>query len=396
MHHGDLAVARTLGRLGVPVYAVVADGLAPIAASRYATKSFIWKSWPRNQTGFLEAMSAIAASIGRPAIVFPMDDLSSILAAESGAELARSFVLPQVRPGLPRQLADKMLLNSLCLKVGIPVACSVVPHSMNDVFAFAKTSKFPVVLKAAQQWALLDGRFSTKIVATSDELIAFYKKLKDVSQPPSILQEYFDGEDWISHGYYNSAKRIHMTFTGRKLLGYPAAAGSTAVGLSVPNETLRRQTENLLDEISYSGIVDIDWRRDGRDGQYRILDCNPRIGQNFRMFESTTGVDVVRAQYLDLTGQSIGDTSMVAGRSFTVETFCFLAFLRGSSSTSPAGGVMKSPGPRRELAWWSRDDPLPFFVMGARFPFTLLRRAFRRFVARFTSIRRKPSGQSAN
>jgi hypothetical protein len=39
IHHGSLAVARTLGRLGVRVYAVVEDAFVPLAMSRYLTKA---------------------------------------------------------------------------------------------------------------------------------------------------------------------------------------------------------------------------------------------------------------------------------------------------------------------------------------------------------------------
>ena len=47
IHHGAVGIARTLGRLGVPVYAVVEDSFTPLATSRYLTKAFVWKSWPR-------------------------------------------------------------------------------------------------------------------------------------------------------------------------------------------------------------------------------------------------------------------------------------------------------------------------------------------------------------
>jgi D-aspartate ligase len=119
-----------------------------------------------------------------------------------------------------------------------------------------------------------------------------------------------------------SENNVYVTFTGRKLRGYPADAGSTALGVSLGNETLRCQCERFLKAVAYSGITDIDWRKDARDGQYKILDCNPRVGQNFRMFENGAAIDVVPAQHLDLTGRFIDRASMIDGRLFTVETFC--------------------------------------------------------------------------
>ncbi|MGA7383857.1 MAG: hypothetical protein WBW81_03915, partial [Methylocella sp.] len=311
IHHGALAVARTLGRLGVPVYAVVDDGYAPLALSRYLTRAFVWESWPVDPASFLKEMSTIAGFIGHPAIIVPMDDLSAVFVAENAASLARWFLFPKVPPQLPRQLANKASLHALCAKIGIPSVRSVVPHSIDDVRAFAQGTAFPVVAKAADQWLLLHDRYSTKVIQTPRELFEFYEKIYFTEYSSTILQEYIVGVDWISHGYYNREKNIYVTFTGRKLRAYPARAGSTALGVSIGNETLRCQSERFLKAVAFSGITDIDWREDVRDGQYKILDCNPRVGQNFRMFENSAAIDVVRAQHLDLTGRCIDCAPMI-------------------------------------------------------------------------------------
>ena len=50
--------------------------------------------------------------------------------------------------------------------------------------------------------------------------------------------------------------------------------------------------------IGYMGIMDFDYRLDLRDGRYKLLDFNPRIGAQFRLFESHDGMDVARAMSL--------------------------------------------------------------------------------------------------
>lgn len=153
--------------------------------------------------------------------------------------------------------------------------------------------------------------------------------------------------------------------------------------MSIGNETLRCQSESLLKAVAYSGITDIDWRKDERDGQYKILDCNPRVGQNFRMFENSAAIDVVRAQHLDLTGRCIDYAPMIDGGLFTVESFCLQALLRRPRRTTlkPDVGIYLRPR-SRELAWWSSDDPLPFFMMSMRLFSRVLGRAFRHIVGR--------------
>src|SRR5207245_8858509 len=113
-----------------------------------------------------------------------------------------------------------------------------------------------------------------------------------------------------------------------------------------------------------AGIMDIDYRLDKRDGQYKLLDFNPRIGANFRMFEDRAGVDVVRALHLDLTGRSVPRLPVVEGRTFIVEPydlFTTLGYMRRSGLTLRAW--WRSLKGRREIAWFNWRDPAPFLSM---------------------------------
>jgi predicted ATP-grasp superfamily ATP-dependent carboligase len=378
IHHGVLGIARTLGRLGIAVYAVVEDRLTPLAVSRYLTKSFVWETWPGEREALLNAMSAIGEYIGLPTILIPVDDLSAVCVAENASALGRWFILPQLARDLPRQLADKASLYSLCHQIGIPCAKSIVPRSAADVDEFVKHTTFPVVVKAAEQWRLLNGRHNAVVLPTRESLSAFCQSVDSEERSRMILQEYIPGEDWIYHGYANSATNLYLGFTGKKLLGHPPDAGSTAMGASLRNETLASQCERLLRAVAYSGITDMDWRKDERDGQYKILDCNPRVGMNFRMFETSEAIDVVRAQHLDLTGRSFERGPMIEGRLFTAESFYFLAWIRGGRRNAMRSeGLNRSLRKCREFAWWSSDDRRPFFVMSVRLLLRTMRRAFR-------------------
>jgi len=374
VHHGSVGVCRTLGRLGVSVYAIVDDGHAPLANSRYITKSFVWHRWPATPDAFLRAVSAVAGVIGRPAVLFPMDDLSAITVAENAKALAKWFLLPRLPSHLPRQLANKAVCYSLCSRAGIPAPRSLIAMSIEDVLQFAEDSGLPIVLKAIDQWQLIAGRFSVKIIKNPKELSGFSNYFRDDFQP-MLLQEYIPGEDWIAHGYYNIDEHLLVTFTGKKLLAYPADAGSTAMGLSLNNETLRCQAEKFLKAVGYSGIIDMDWRKDERDGQYKMFDCNPRVGNNFRMFENTGAIDVVRSMYLDLTCQRIDRAPMIEGKLFIAESFCSQSFFRGQQRRAMRPDISIV---RREFAWWSGDDIQPFMMMTVRLLHLTFLRAFRR------------------
>jgi hypothetical protein len=71
--------------------------------------------------------------------------------------------------------------------------------------------------------------------------------------------------------------------------------------------------------------MDLDYRLDLRDGEYKLLDFNPRVGAQFRVFEDEAAVDVVRALHLDLTGWPVCRRPQAEGRVFIVEHSDLLA-----------------------------------------------------------------------
>ena len=107
---------------------------------------------------------------------------------------------------------------------------------------------------------------------------------------------------------------------------------------------------------------------DPADGRYRLLDFNPRLGAQFRLFETTAGVDVVRAMHLDLTGRPIPPGGQVDGRGVRVENLdipALWAYRRRSARTA-VRRPPSIPRHRTEPAWLAIDDPLPAAAAAAR------------------------------
>jgi D-aspartate ligase len=376
IHHGAVGIARSLGRLGVPMYAIVEDRYTPLAMCRHLTGAFVNRA--KDTNGLLHCVSAIGESISRPTILLPTDDNGAVFIAEHAKALSHWFLFPHLPAGLPRQLADKMSLYSLCRRVGIPCPEHALPTSIDQVHEFIGRATFPVVVKAAEHSRRLNNGSSSFIAQSPEELLALCGPAELFRRPNMIFQEHIPGEDWIFHGYRNAETDCFVGFTGKKLRSYPPFAGPTTLGVSILNETLSRQTEAMLKVIGYSGVMDIDYRSDERDGRYKLLDFNPRVGANFRMFENCEGIDVVRALHLDLTGRGVHRSPMIEGRTFIVELhdlFASLAYLRQGGLTIQTW--RKSLGGRRELAWWSWDDPLPFLAMGTRLLLRVAGRAIR-------------------
>src|SRR3989442_274812 len=96
LHHGTLGIVRSLGRLGVPVYAVIEDGVAPVAMSRYLTGAFVWKTGGLDTGALLTGLAAISERLSGPAILIPTDDVAAAFVAEHSEALENWFLFPQL------------------------------------------------------------------------------------------------------------------------------------------------------------------------------------------------------------------------------------------------------------------------------------------------------------
>ncbi|MFH8789655.1 hypothetical protein [Streptomyces roseoverticillatus] len=370
LHHGGVGAIRSLGRLGVPMYAITEDRWTPAAVSRYLRGGFVWRTTGTEQPAELvDGLLRIGREIGRPAVLIPTDEEAAVLVAEHSAELSGSFLFPRVERELPRRLASKQGLHELCVEHGVPSPEALFPASYEEIEEFAERARFPLVAKNREAF---ERRRKPAVHGTTR--IHGPRELLRLAQgwgpaPGVILQEYLpreQAEDWIVHAYFDAESTPLAMFTGVKVRSWPPHAGMTANAYVVDNPELADMTAQFIKQIGFSGIVDLDWRFDRRDGRYKLLDFNPRMGAQFRLFESETGVDVVRAQHLDLTGRRVPEGEQPAGRRFVVENIDLpaLAAYRRSGYTTPHAPARPSS---TELAWVARDDMKPFFTMLARF-----------------------------
>ena len=382
LHHGGLGVIRSLGRIGVPVYGVHEGPWAPAASSRYLHGRCFWQASPDDTARVRAGLVTLAERIGQRAVLIPTDDAGAIFLAEHGHDLRPWFLFPKPPSDLPRRLAGKYSLYRLCRELGVPAPQATVPGSLDAAREFAAAAGFPLIAKLTTPWRQRNGKLrSTSIVAGQAELAGIHRACGR-GGAGYMLQEYIPGgrgHDWFFHGYCDAAANCRPAFTGVKERSYPAYAGLTSLGRSRPNPRLRDEVTRLLARLSYSGILDLDLRWDARAGQYKLLDFNPRLGAQFRLFQDTAGVDVVVAQYLDLTGCAIPAGEQVSGRGFLVENYDPVGAL-GYWRTGELGLRSWAASLRNidETAWFARDDLRPFGLMCVRMGLRLATRPLAR------------------
>jgi predicted ATP-grasp superfamily ATP-dependent carboligase len=377
VYHGAVGAIRSLGRAGVPVYAIVEDRLTPAASSRYLTRPVVWPTTGRErEDDLVEGLARIGRKLGGGVLALPTDDEAAVLLAEHGDVLREWFVYPDIEPSLPRRLASKRGLFQICRMNEVATPYAAFPSSRKDIRTFARRAQFPIVVKNVDPWLRLSRRAvpGTTVVQNAQELLELSKHF---AEPRSAMfQEYVpvdEAEDWIFHGYFDGTSNCLAPFTGLKLRSWPPRAGVTTYARIVRNEPLAEESIRLCQAIGYRGIVDLDWRLDKRDGRYKLVDFNPRVGAQFRMFENDEGLDVVRALHLDMSGRPVPEGTAHFGRGIMIENLDLPARIayHGGHAAAPDGAAL---GPSPQRAWFAADDLMPFALMVVRFMPTVVAR----------------------
>ncbi len=379
-HHGALGMTRSLGRWGIPVYGVHSQPDAPAFHSRYCRRGFVrdLDSTPSNES--LDYLMDIADHIGGKPILLPSNDETSLFVAQNADVLCQRFLFPVNSARLVRSLVDKRLMSILAKECGIPSAECEVPNCREDVLRFCESARFPVMLKATD--AISVARRTGKrmaIARTAAELLRLYDDMADPHHRDLMLQEYIPGGDdsvWMFNGYFDENSNCVVGFTGRKIHQNPVYTGMTALGICLKNETVDEMTRRFMKAIGYRGILDIGYRYDARDGLYKVLDVNPRVGATFRLFVGKNGLDVVRVMYLHLTGQPLPDTNLCEGRKWIVEDLDLISavhYFRDDVLTLRQW--LASLRGIQEAAWFASDDLKPFLFMITHLLSTPLRKA---------------------
>jgi D-aspartate ligase len=370
MHHGSLGVIRTLGRRGVPVYGMHEGPWAPAASSRYLHGRCFWQPSPDDADRVRAGLLRLSERIGQPAVLVPTDDAGAIFLAEQGDDLRQRFLFPDPPRDLPRRAAGKYSLHELCREFGVPCPQVAVPDSPEAARQFAADAGFPLIAKLTTPWANSRGKLRSTSIVTDRKQLEDTCRACAAAGAGLMLQEFIPGgpgHDWFFHGYCDGSSTCRPAFTGVKERSYPAHAGLTSLGRSTANSRLREEVTGLLVRLGYRGILDLDLRWDARDDRYKLLDFNPRIGAQFRLFRDAAGTDVVTACYLDLTGQAVPVSEQVTGRGFMVENYDPIsAFSYWRGGELGLRSWLASLRTVDEAAWFARDDLRPFGVMCLR------------------------------
>ena len=369
--HGGLAITRSLGRLGAKVYAIDGDPVSPSLFSKYNCGTFVWDFDRAPQEDSVRYLAEIGRGLGQRAILLSTADTAALFLAANSRSLRDWFLFPDVSSSLVKSLHSKKEMYFLAKRAGVPTPSTFFPASRRDALEFAANATFPIMMKSIEDRQAKSRAARKKVIVHGrQELLDSFEIMEDSQHPNVMFQEYIPGGEtatWMFNGYFDESSECLFGLTGKKIRQHPPRAGITSLGVCEPNATVAETTIRFMKAIGYRGILDIGYRYDARDGSYKVFDVNPRIGCTFRLFVTDTGMDVARALYLDLTGQTVVTGGALPGRRWMVEDIDLASSLRyWRDGELTVGEWLRSFRGLQESAFFARDDLRPLISMCAR------------------------------
>jgi predicted ATP-grasp superfamily ATP-dependent carboligase len=272
-----LGVARSLGRRGVPV-AVLDDLPRSAWFSRYVVKRF---RWPGSllDPALVDFLLGLAARGGPLAgwVLWPAQDDALELVARHHSALAAGYRLVTQPWELVRRAHDKRLLNQVADDSG--VVCPRTWYPSGEAALLEMDIQFPAILKPTVSIRLQYASGVKALLANDrEELLREYRAVTAVVPPEDVMiQELIPASAQYSVAAFCDGGRVLSAMTARRTRQYPIDFGlsSTFVeAVYVPG--LLEPARRLLERLGLTGMIEVEFIEDSRDGLPKVLDVNPR------------------------------------------------------------------------------------------------------------------------
>jgi len=341
-----LAAIRSLGRAGTRVLAVDHRPSALGFRSRYAER-FLSPDPHDDETRFVAFIRALGEIV-----VFPTHDLGLNVIAKHLGDLPE-VLAPFAGWDVLESVQSKRSQLEHAEAAGVEIPRTAYPGSAEEARAAADEIGLPVLVKPVHPVGFKQ-RFRRQAFRceTLDEVETAYAQAQEFEP---MVQELIPGGDdtlYTVGSYLRQDGTPLGVFSGRKLRQTPPGIGTCRVGEAVWVDEAVAAALRLLNEFGYYGLSQVEFKRDPRDGGFKLMEINPRLWQ-WHGLATACGVDLPRIAYADLVGDLPPPSEMNGqGKRWAI------TLLPG-----------ERPTPQRPPyvdAVFARDDPKPGLVHLAR------------------------------
>lgn len=374
-----LGVTRSLARQNVPVY-LLDKGLCIGRFSRY-----IWKFGKcpdaREETLLCRFLVDLARKENFEGwVLYPNDDDTVRFLARNKEQLEEYYRVTTPPWEVVRFACEKRLTYEFAEKNGIAVPKTFFPRNVAELEQL--DMEFPVIIKPSVKEPFYS-RTGKKAIRTDskEELIDEFTRVREVIGDSEIMvQEFIPGgsANLFSVGSLCKDGELLANIVARRLRQHPMDFGhATTYAETVDIPEMVELATRILKAMGYYGLSEVEFMWDPRDGQYKLIEINPRPW-GWHTLAIGAGVDLPYLLYRDMLGEEVGQNGVTPRQAKWIRLVTDIptaasAILKGRLRF---GDYIRSLKGKKQFAVFSIKDPLPFIVELFMLPYLWKKRGF--------------------
>ncbi len=266
----SLGIVRHLGRRGARVSIVAASKESLACKSKYCEEVLLASGTTAEA---LTEATLDAANRRRFDVVIPVSYAMTKVLGRRRSELPAHTRLELAESETIEMAADKTRMTKLAERIGVAVPKT---FCLEEVRGRTEKMAFPVVIKPGKE---LPGRPPVHYARDAEELekiLAEKTEANGTSGDGLIVQEFIPGEGYGFFATYQNGE-CKRVFMHKRVREYPASGGVSTCAESFYDAELELCGRKMLDALCWHGVAMVEFRRDSRDGKFKLMEVNPKF-----------------------------------------------------------------------------------------------------------------------
>jgi D-aspartate ligase len=376
--HPGLGIARSLGRRGIPV-CVIDDQHSVSQFSKYVTRVVRVKDL-RDEHNAVDSVMEVGQRYGLQGwVLFPTRDETVAAFSRERERLSKFFRATTPAWETVRWAWDKKNTYDLAAELGIPVPQTFNPRTEEELSELY--ARLPLAIKPAikENFFYATGAKAWRAETPAQLHDCFRRAIRQIRPEEILVQEIIPGNGQQQYSYcaFFRNQEAHSTLIAKRIRQHPREFGRAATYVeTIEFPEIEELAERFLKAIDYYGLVEIEFKRDSRDGQFKLLDVNARTW-GFHSIGPPAGVDFPYLLFADQLGRQVARARARAGvgwlRFVTDVPTAALDLLAGEMDLR---GYRESLSRTRAESIFCPDDLLPSVAELLMLPYLVTKKYF--------------------
>lgn len=342
-HITGLAVARSLGRAGVPVLGLDKERGGLGQHSRHLAGLGLVPGPEVDDGAALAAhLLALGPSFADRPVLFATNDDWVLALARHRDRLEEHYRFPFAPYDVVQRALGKTALYRACEALGVDAPRSWYLDDATPADVAAQVP-YPCVLKPDDSRGFYEAfRAKVFVVNSAAEFLGRVQEAAAVGLT-LVAQEWVEtrpGGFWSVASYLSPYGRARGVFTGRKLEQWPVGFGTSCLADARWDSGIAEAGIAVLRELGYWGISEIEFVQEAATGRHLLLDVNTRPWKWIGL-PMAAGVDLPHLAYADAVGRPYDAPQQVDGTRW-VFLRDYVQLVRARAATVPEEQVSKA------------------------------------------------------